>query len=491
MTHSHVRHDSSICAAWLIHVCNMTHSYVWHDSFRCAAWLIYTCDKTHSYVWHDSFICVTWLIHTYEERHESSIGVQRDMTHPHVWHDSSTCVTYSFIRATWLIYMCDMIHSYVRRDSSICAACLIHVCDMTHSYVWHDSFIRMSWFIHMIGVTHSYVWRETWPIHKCKKRHDSSTCVTGLIHMCAKTHSYVRHDSCICSIWLTVWLTVISMTHAIEWVMLMIHVYVRYDSQSQSYRARGRIHRRDMSYSYVWRETWLIRMCDMTHPHVWHDSFVCAKLPREALICMCECLICMCECLIPRHGKRSNDTWYDAFICMNHVGDTSHPYARHDASIFKNHVCDTSHPQWIICVRVDTSHPYVIKWVMCVRHSHQWIMCATRLSPMCATRRINMYESCLRHVPSMCHLLQHACATRLIQWIMFTTRRIHVAHMNEPCLIHVILNHACDTFHPCVRHVSSNESCVCDASHPCVRYDTLICATGLIHTCAMTLSHSG
>ena len=39
---------------------NMTYSYVRHDSFICATWLIHMCDMTHSYVWHDSFICVTW-----------------------------------------------------------------------------------------------------------------------------------------------------------------------------------------------------------------------------------------------------------------------------------------------------------------------------------------------------------------------------------------------------------------------------------------------
>jgi len=29
-------------------------SYVWHDSFICALWLIYMCDLAHSYVRHDS-----------------------------------------------------------------------------------------------------------------------------------------------------------------------------------------------------------------------------------------------------------------------------------------------------------------------------------------------------------------------------------------------------------------------------------------------------
>jgi len=76
MTHSYVRHDSFICATWLIHTCDMTHSYVRHDSFICLPSLIHMCDMTHSYVRHDSFICVPWLIHMFA------------MTHSYVWHDS-------------------------------------------------------------------------------------------------------------------------------------------------------------------------------------------------------------------------------------------------------------------------------------------------------------------------------------------------------------------------------------------------------------------
>jgi len=77
---TYVWHDSSICVAWLIHMCGMTHPYVWHDSSICVAWLIHMCGITHPYVWHDSSICVAWLIH------------MCGMTHPYVWHDSSICV---------------------------------------------------------------------------------------------------------------------------------------------------------------------------------------------------------------------------------------------------------------------------------------------------------------------------------------------------------------------------------------------------------------
>jgi len=89
ISHSYVQYDSFKCATFLIHtyrhifinicrvmshgiwyglqvrcvthwMCNTTHSYMRHDSFICATWLIHMCDMTHSYVRHDSFICATW-----------------------------------------------------------------------------------------------------------------------------------------------------------------------------------------------------------------------------------------------------------------------------------------------------------------------------------------------------------------------------------------------------------------------------------------------
>jgi len=57
MTHSYVRHYSSICVTWLIHMCDMTHPYAWHDSSIGVTWLIHMCDMTHSYVWRISFLC--------------------------------------------------------------------------------------------------------------------------------------------------------------------------------------------------------------------------------------------------------------------------------------------------------------------------------------------------------------------------------------------------------------------------------------------------
>ena len=115
----------------------MTHSCVWHDSFICVAWLIHMCDMTrYSRHTHEWMMCV---YRTMLRVHGMMLRVYRIIvrSHLHVWHDSFICVT-------WLIHMCDMTHSYVWHDSFIRVTWLIHMCDMTRSYVWYDSFIRVT-----------------------------------------------------------------------------------------------------------------------------------------------------------------------------------------------------------------------------------------------------------------------------------------------------------------------------------------------------------
>jgi len=90
-------------------MCDMTHSRVRHDSFICAIWLIRMCDMTHLYVRHDSFMCATWLIHLSQVRSREYTNVAWLISY--VQHVSFTC-------ATWLIHMCDVTHLYVRHDSS-------------------------------------------------------------------------------------------------------------------------------------------------------------------------------------------------------------------------------------------------------------------------------------------------------------------------------------------------------------------------------------
>jgi len=174
MTRSYVWHDAFGCVPWHVHMCDMTHSdeRVCHDTFICVTWLIRVCDMTHSYVRRvsTSYMCqkhthTNESCHTYE-RVMFVTPMHCDVTHSYVWHDAflsviwlmshiwmshvihinESCHTYewamlhiwiSLLSVTWLIYMCDMTHSYVWHDSFICVTWRIHMCDMTNSYVWH------------------------------------------------------------------------------------------------------------------------------------------------------------------------------------------------------------------------------------------------------------------------------------------------------------------------------------------------------------------
>jgi len=57
MTSSYVRHDSYICAQWLMHM------YVGHDSYIRGPWLIHAWAMTHTFVGHDSFSMVSIVNH--------------------------------------------------------------------------------------------------------------------------------------------------------------------------------------------------------------------------------------------------------------------------------------------------------------------------------------------------------------------------------------------------------------------------------------------
>jgi len=223
---------------WLNHMCDMTRSYVRHDSFICATWLVHMCfimnsraiclvhmcDMTRLRAWHDSFICATthfisqllivrycniWRCHTYEgvmshiwmshviqgvrvqERPASHEHTLCDMAHSHVWHDS-------FTRTTWLVHVCDMSHSYVWHDSCMWVTWLIHVCDMTHLLVRHDLFYLWSAHRQILPATapHAHsLWdmmsRATWLVLVCDMPH-SYTRATWLVLVCDMPHSYTR-----------------------------------------------------------------------------------------------------------------------------------------------------------------------------------------------------------------------------------------------------------------------------------------------------------
>jgi len=222
MTHLCVQHDSSTCATWLIHVCDVIHSYagwrdnvihmqgdvtttmveleelyVWHDLFPCG-------NVTHSYLRRGSFMCATCLIQSL--RHTLQHTLQHALPHT---------------ATTWLFYVRGMPHSMTRshhrhasfKDSftwPTCliqwlipwSTCLIHVChgirpyaeDMTMAirgarglirvirlfHVWHDSFTcdmpRWRWIRRVRVRQHDLFICATWLIHVCNVTRQTSMC---------------------------------------------------------------------------------------------------------------------------------------------------------------------------------------------------------------------------------------------------------------------------------------------------------------------------
>jgi len=102
----------------------MTHSCVQHDSCTCVTWEIFTSPcytRNMATLQHTA----TWLIHIY------------NMTVLNVWHDFFICVP-------WVLWMCDMTHSYVQHDSLKCVTQRFHVWQMSLVNVWHENFSRVS-----------------------------------------------------------------------------------------------------------------------------------------------------------------------------------------------------------------------------------------------------------------------------------------------------------------------------------------------------------
>jgi len=114
---------------WLIHSCK---------------WLTHLFDVTHScsFVWRDAFMCVVCLTDmSVTECCRDFIYLPHlkmcKITHSYLWHDYAA-TKYTRLSG-WLLYACNMTHSYVRHASYMCVTRLIHMCGMPHSWVWHDS----------------------------------------------------------------------------------------------------------------------------------------------------------------------------------------------------------------------------------------------------------------------------------------------------------------------------------------------------------------
>ena len=176
---------STLSSGWFC-MCDLTHQNLWLDSFLHAAWLIYTCGMNHS------FIRAAWLIHTcdmtllyslvlgcYIRNTHTATSETHTLLHPKHTHCyirnthtgilvqlshfkwDSYAWTDLFARATWIIYMCDMPHSYVTRDVAVNTMQTLVWLSFDTIHMWHDSFICVTWLIYMCDLTHSYVWHDS------------------------------------------------------------------------------------------------------------------------------------------------------------------------------------------------------------------------------------------------------------------------------------------------------------------------------------------
>jgi len=135
MAHTHVTCivTCSLCATWLIHVCDMIHSCVWHDSFIIHG--------AYTHVNSISHVCVCM-------RHEWCMS--------HVTHMNESCHTHEWVMS----HTCEFYKPFARIMES-----RVH-------YVRHDSFIYVTW--HANDISHS---RESCLYGSC------AIAYTCLIHL--------------------------------------------------------------------------------------------------------------------------------------------------------------------------------------------------------------------------------------------------------------------------------------------------------------------
>jgi len=232
-----------------------------HDSFICGTWLIYIWDMTHLYVRHESFT------------HATRIARQRNVCLIH--HDSFTYMTHlcmghdSFIRETWIIHNVTQIARHrniylIHHDSFIC---------MIHSYVGHDSF----WVIYTCDTNHS--------AQKSLCGYNTTYLYARLIYIWDMTHLNVGHES------FTMWHKSFD-TEMSAWIQRWIIYYTR-----------------KWHDSFI-RGTWLIRTRDTIYLCVWQDSITCGIW----LICKIKRLtwhriVWLIQCGVMHR-------WHDSFICI-------------------------------------------------------------------------------------------------------------------------------------------------------------------------------
>ena len=171
MTHSCVcvRTRGSICILKHHHGC----LYLGRDASMCVTWHVHTCVCAYGSLaifWSTTESChiyKQWSYHTYEwvvshiyTYFDLPVVSTCDATHSYVWYDSAYVCVWGgvyiyfwppprlFTCVTWLNHLRDIAHSCVC-VLRVCAGSrctfnhttVVYMSDVMHSYMWHDSFI--------------------------------------------------------------------------------------------------------------------------------------------------------------------------------------------------------------------------------------------------------------------------------------------------------------------------------------------------------------
>ena len=141
-----VWHDSFIlwdvtdcyCVTELIRMCDMNIVWSGRDVLNVTQ-LIHMCDMTHSYIWRDSCVCATWLIFTSEQAYDLAWTPSKTGTG---WRRLIRGLNLEVIfrkRATnYRALLRKMTNEDQASYDSMPPCTGCAMCDMTHSYVWHD-----------------------------------------------------------------------------------------------------------------------------------------------------------------------------------------------------------------------------------------------------------------------------------------------------------------------------------------------------------------
>ena len=261
-THSYVWHLSFIRVTCLDSHSYMyipTHSYVWHDSFIhvCSnsfirvAWFIHTCDMSHSYASSGSVQPVVRSQHIWDQH----MWGQHIWGH-RIWGQHMCDVTFSCAVVTY-IEGC-----IAHRIEGCIAFRLIHTCDMTHSCVWHNTVIRsgnLYWRVHSTLSSDAFI-RVTWPICLCDIIHSYAVGIfieRCILHYFLSITSFVTKYACLT--WLIyLLLDMCAMTHSSIHATWLIHLYMWLDSFIHTCdMTHSSIHVTRLIHAYMWRDSFM------------------------------------------------------------------------------------------------------------------------------------------------------------------------------------------------------------------------------------------